>query len=230
MALIGSIETFNRKTDDWLLYIERLEFFFEANGITDESKKRASLIMVIGPETHKTLKSILAPNKPSETSYDEIIKALSTHFHPQRSQVLYRSNFYQCVKKPGDSVATYLSEQRALANDCEFGDTLNVMLRDRLVCGINDPVIHNRLLTEGNALTLEKAVTLAQALESVVKDSQDLSGVHPVHKITPSRPKPRRQAGNGHGTVPANKGTPCYRCGKAGHSQDSCRFKKETCY
>ena len=31
----------------------RLEFFFEANGITDESKKWASLITVIGPETHK---------------------------------------------------------------------------------------------------------------------------------------------------------------------------------
>ena len=148
-------------------------------------------------------------------------RALSTHFHPQRSQVLYRSKFYQCVKKPGDSVATYLSELRALTNDCEFGDTLNViMLRDRLVCGLNDPIIQKRLLTEGNALTLEKAVTLAQAMESAFKDSQDLSGVHPVHKITPSRPKPPRQAGNGHGTVPANKGT---RCGKAGHSPDSCR-------
>jgi hypothetical protein len=122
----------------------------------------------------------------------------------------------------------YLSELRTLANDCEFGDTLNVMLRDRLVCGLNDPAIQKRLLTEGNGLTLEKAVTIAQALESAVKDSQDLSGVHQaVHTVAPPRQR-RRQATNGHDSNP--KQTPCYRCGRAGHSPDSCRFKKETCH
>jgi hypothetical protein len=102
------------------------------------------------------------------------------------------------------------------------------MLRDRLVCGLNDPAIQKRLLTEGNGLTLEKAVTIAQALESAVKDSQDLSGVHQaVHTVAPPRQR-RRQATNGHDSNP--KQTPCYRCGRAGHSPDSCRFKKETCH
>lgn len=40
-----------------------------------------------------------------------------------------------------------------------------------------DSVIQKRLLAEGDDLTLDKALTLAQALESAVQDAQDLRGL-----------------------------------------------------
>ena len=36
------------------------------------------------------------------------------------------------------SVAVYVSELRALAQYCSFGETLEVMLQDIIVCGMND--------------------------------------------------------------------------------------------
>jgi len=42
------------------------------------------------------------------------------------------------------------------------------MLRDRLVCGINDPIIQCRLLAE-KALTFKTAMELSQGMESAVK-------------------------------------------------------------
>ena len=43
------------------------------------------------------------------------------------------------IRKSGKSVATYIAELKRLCEDCTFGEFLQEMLRDRMVCGINDP-------------------------------------------------------------------------------------------
>ena len=47
------------------------------------------------------------------------------------------------------------------------------MLRDRLVCGINNEAIQRRLLSESK-LTYEKALEMAQAMEAAMKNAQEL--------------------------------------------------------
>ena len=47
-----------------------------------------------------------------------------------------------------ESVAQYLAAMRALAEHCEFGDALEEHLRDRLVFGINNVQLGQRLLAE----------------------------------------------------------------------------------
>ena len=63
----------------------------------------------------------------------------------------------------------HLSELRALAQWCKFGDTLDDMLRDRLVCGVNEETIQRRLLAE-SGLTLKKALEIAQGLEAAARN------------------------------------------------------------
>ena len=46
------------------------------------------------------------------------------------------------------------------------------MIRDRLVCRINNEQIQKCLLSEGDKLTLAKAMMLAQATETANKDAQ----------------------------------------------------------
>ena len=48
------------------------------------------------------------------------------------------------------------------------------MLRDRIVCGINDPIIQRRLLSE-KALTFKSAMELAQGMESAAKNVRKLN-------------------------------------------------------
>ena len=61
---------------------------------------------------------------------------------------------------------------RHLAIDCGFGDSFNVMLRDRLICRINDPRIQRRLLSEAE-LDFDKALKTALAMEMVDRDSEE---------------------------------------------------------
>ena len=86
---------------------------------------------------------------------------------------MQRFKFNTRTRKVAESVATYVAELKSLGEHCEFGDKLNEMVRDRLVCGVNDIRIQNRLLRESK-LTYDKALELAQSVEVAAKNAADL--------------------------------------------------------
>ena len=65
------------------------------------------------------------------------------------------------------------------------------MIHDWVVCGINDDTIQKRLLAEGDTLTLAKALTLAQAHETAVKDATTLlpndASSQQIHRVQPGQ-------------------------------------------
>ena len=156
-AMLGKIEQFEATKEDWPQYVERLNYFFEANSITGATKKRAILLAVIGPASYKVLRSLVSPKKPGEVSYADLVKTLTGHFSPAPSEIVQRYKFNCRVRRPGESVAAFVAELRSIAEVCEFGDTLEVMLRDRIVCGINDSAIQKNLLAEPK-LTFQRAL------------------------------------------------------------------------
>jgi len=62
------------------------------------------------------------------------------------------------VRAEGETI-NYVTSLRAIARYCEYGDTLNMMLRDCLVCGINHQAIQRRLLAK-KKLTFDKALEI----------------------------------------------------------------------
>ena len=86
-----------------------------------------------------------------------------------------RFKFNSCNRKAGEPVAEYVVHLRQLAKDCDFRGILNDMLRDRLVCGINDEKIQLKLLAEKDTLTFENAMELALAMEAASKNVMDLA-------------------------------------------------------
>ena len=50
-AVHGSLAPFDFATEDWTEYIECLQFYFDANGISDAAKQRAVLLSCCGPST-----------------------------------------------------------------------------------------------------------------------------------------------------------------------------------
>ena len=55
------------------------------------------------------------------------------------SEIMQRFHFHSTARKSGEKVATYLAELRGTAEHFrQFGASLDDMLRDRLVMGIND--------------------------------------------------------------------------------------------
>ena len=79
-TLLGSIEQFNPKQDDWLEYVERLEQYFLANDIAE--KKQTELLTIIGPETYSLLRNLITPEKPETKPIKELIKLFNEHLNP----------------------------------------------------------------------------------------------------------------------------------------------------
>ena len=107
----------------------------------------------------------MSPSKPGEKSYVQLVEALPKHFKPT---LVERFMFHSRVRKVGDSIATFVSELRSLSEYCNFGATLDDMVRDHLVCGVNDNAIQKRLLAE-SSLTYQKAVELALSVETAAQ-------------------------------------------------------------
>ena len=64
---------------------------------------------------------------------DELLEALAKHYNPKPSEVMQRFRFNTRARREGESVADFVADLRHLAEFCNFGDTLEKMLRDRLV-------------------------------------------------------------------------------------------------
>ena len=76
---------------------------------------------------------------------------------------------------------------RKAAEHCSFGNSLNEMLHDRLVCGIANGAVQKRLLAEKEQ-TLDKAVSLGQAVEIAEKGAKDLQSSAASKSATNSDP------------------------------------------
>jgi len=146
-AYIGSVGEFREGKEEWSQYAERLDHFILVNGIKDDQKKDVFLA-VIGPQAYKLLKSLIVPAKPGDKGYTELVQTLAKHYEPAPSEIVRQYRFNTRVRRKEESVATYVSELRGLAQFRSFGDSLETMLRDRLVCGINDEAVQRRLLAE----------------------------------------------------------------------------------
>ena len=167
----------------------------------------------------------MAPTKPGDKAYSALVEVLAKYYKPTPSEIVERCKFHSRFRKTGESVATFVSEIRSLSEFCDFGDTLEVMIRDRLVCGISDDAIQKRLLTEPG-LTYAKSVEIAQSMETATQNVKELrakseqvnNSIHTrasqeVHKV--------------YGETGTKKNAPtCYRCGNSGHIDTSCRVSR----
>lgn len=175
MTMLGRIEEFDEcSSNSFEEYIERLECFFHANDIEDDAKKRSVLLSVCGAKTYSTLRSVLAPTQPSTVSYANIVAALKRHYSPAPSEIVQRFQFHNCKQKSNQSISNYIAELRRLSVHCAFGDQLDAMLRDRLVCGVVDEALQRRLLAEPT-LTFKEAEEKALAAETALLNASSTS-------------------------------------------------------
>ena len=74
--------------------------------------------------------------------------------------IVQRLKFNSCSRQQGESVSAFVARLRQLTEYCDLDHSLEAMLHDRLVCGINDTCIQQQLLQDHD-LTFETALKLS---------------------------------------------------------------------
>ncbi len=95
---IGHVGPFDINAS-WSNYQERFEFFFEANNVTNENKKRAILLAQLGAQAYEVLRSLLTPQTPKDFTYTEIAAKLQGHFNPTPNEIVERFNSKESKRK-----------------------------------------------------------------------------------------------------------------------------------
>ncbi|KAH7965753.1 hypothetical protein HPB49_010418 [Dermacentor silvarum] len=67
MPKYGSLDPLDSDSGPWREYLERMQQFFAANEVPG-AKKRVVFLSCCGSRTYSILRSLLAPNKPTETT------------------------------------------------------------------------------------------------------------------------------------------------------------------
>lgn len=253
-GLFGRVGEFNVARETFSAYVERMEMFFTANNIvtiTGEgsaatnlvvaNRKRAIFLTEVGPEVYTTLSNLLAPTKPEDVSFTNIVEVLEKHYNPKPLEIAQSFHFGTRNQKSEESVSDYVLALKRLAVHCNYGEFLNRALRDRFVCGLNNPKIQNKLLNTDD-LTFEKACSIAKTMEMADRNTQEF---HPsrsetvqVNKLTEQGSKNTekknterlscpRCGGNHSGQSCKFKSAKCYKCSKIGHLASVCRSKDE---
>jgi len=244
---IGHMDPFDDSSETFELYIERFEMFIVANGITEDDKKKATFLSLIGPKTYGLLRSLTTPDKPKDKTFEALTQLLKNHLSPPPLEIAETYRFHQRNQLHGETVNEYIAKLKSLSEHCNFhANYRSRVLRDRFVCGMSSDNTRRKLLSEAD-LTLDRALELARSMEQADKDLQSMTikshggaPTIPVSSLTTdtktqlapvasldSTRRPCRSCGS---SLHLRKNCPhlqseCYGCGLKGHLQSVCERK-----
>ncbi|XP_048577104.1 uncharacterized protein K02A2.6-like [Nematostella vectensis] len=231
--------------DKWKRFVLAWKNYSLATGLNEkvEAVQVATLLTVIGEEAREVYSTFTLTEGETD-KIEPVIKKFAEYCQPRKNVPFERFRFNQRMQEPGESYEHYRTALRKLAESCEF-DTItpDEILRDRLLFGIHDTKVRERLLRESK-LTLAKTDEICRAAESmlaqmkIVKDTSE-TDVNAVSKFESKKPNiknyRRKQRGQGkqcdncgyqhmanQESCPA-RGKDCRKCGAKNHFANRCK-------
>ncbi|XP_052741791.1 uncharacterized protein LOC128199740 [Bicyclus anynana] len=146
--------------EKWIKWKRSYEIYSKACEISNKSVEiQANILLhVVGEQCREVLDRW--PEKCTTVEY--IWKKLDEQFQTKKNLTVERHKFFIRDQRDNESIEQYVFELSKLAQNCEFRDLQEELIKDRLVCGVTSAAIRERLLREDD-LTLKKALDICRA-------------------------------------------------------------------
>ena len=151
-----------RNPDDWSRWRQRFQQFREASGLSAEAatKQISTFLYCLGEEAESVLASTNATDA-DRRDFDCIIAKFDAYFQVRKNVIYERARFNRRNQQSGETAEQYIMALYALAKNCDYGGMTDEMIRDRLVIGIRDSALSEKLQMDAT-LTLEHPSRLGQ--------------------------------------------------------------------
>ena len=166
--------------------------------------------------------------------YDVVLKKFEDHCTPRRNEVFERYKFFTTSQQEGQTVDNYITKLKTLAAACEFGDQEDSLIRDRVVLGIREDGLQERLLREKD-LTLQKAIEFVRAAETTKEQFRSMKGlpnsvdiIKTASKNNKNYDNHRNQVKNKNYKKEDKNSYDCKKCGK-NHRRAECPAYGKQC-
>ena len=156
-------EEFSFKAEHWEQYFTR---FTRYAAVTELDKREAgyqisTLLYIMGPKSEELIKSLNLSDDDMK-SYKAVTDKITKFYLPRHNVVFCRANFNRRMQKQGEPVESFISELHALADKCNYGELKEELIRDKIVIGILDKKLSEKL-------QLNEELTLQKAIDTVVQ-------------------------------------------------------------
>lgn len=211
--------------NNWFRRWQRYRNITEMN-LRSEEMQINTLLYAMGRESEDVLAALKLTDEQSK-SYDAIAAAFEKHFVPRTNVIYERAKFNQRRQEAHETVENFVADLHRMAERCQFGTLREEMIRDRLVVGLSDRLLSEKLQLNPD-LTLDIAVTTARNTEAIKQQQKDLRSLENenVDEVRTSTTGSRHRKGR----TPAQNHKPCKWCGKLqGHARTMCPASKTQC-
>ncbi len=169
-------EPFNfSKPQEWEKWIWRFERFRLASNLHVSSQaNQVNTFRVFNTKTPFVLRGQPLSN-PQHQEYETVKETFNRFFMPKKNVIYERARFNQRVQQTNEPVDNFITALYALAENCNYGALHDQLLRDRLLVGLRDRTLSERMQLDRDR-TLEKTINMARQSEVIKKQQTDLRG------------------------------------------------------
>lgn len=226
------------------------EFFKEAWSVyyvaselnlASEEIQVANLKAVLGGDAFKLYVSLDKTGVDVSTC-EAVLKFLEETWKPRKSKMVSRAEFNTCFQHKEEPFSQYLVRLKQIITDCQYGNMKDELLCDRIVVGIVDQALREKLLEKEDELNLANCLKVCKAQEASINYSsiinQTTQRVKDNEVMQVWAQKPREKFKNKENTSLSCKfclgkhefkkelcpawGKKCRKCKKIGHFELAC--------
>ncbi|UYV85108.1 K02A2.6-like [Cordylochernes scorpioides] len=237
-ARIQPPEIFDFSTpNEWPKWRKRFERYLVVSGMKkkEEADKIDLFMYLMGDRADDIFRTFKFEKEEEATKLDSVLKAFDSHFCVRKNIIYERAKFNSRIQEDREPVDEFITSLYKLADSCEFEGLHEQLIRDRIVVGVRDKALSERMQLDSE-LTLEKAVKMVRQQEAVRQQQVDLQRPSTSQKVSQvnfnskkQSPKQQQQPSRKK-EKSAKTRSRCPKCGGFTHREgQACRAEGQRC-
>ncbi|UYV67682.1 K02A2.6-like [Cordylochernes scorpioides] len=189
-------ETFDFSTpNEWPKWRKRFERYLVVSGMKkkEEADKIDLFMYLMGDRADDIFRTFKFEKEEEATKFDSVLKAFGSHFCVRKNIIYERAKFNSRIQEDREPVDEFITSLYKLADSCEFEGLHEQLIRDRIVVGVRDKALSERMQLDSE-LTLEKAVKLVRQQEAVRQQQDDLQRPSTSQKVNQVKFNSKKQS------------------------------------
>ncbi|XP_059804898.1 uncharacterized protein LOC132380195 [Hypanus sabinus] len=156
------------------IFKQQFELYLSAINYEEKSEKAKAVLLlhIIGNDTVEVYNNFVFEDGDN-FNLKLIMDRFKVFCIPKCNLTYEQYKFFTCAQRAAETIDQYVTGLRKRSRTCEFGLFTNSLIKDRLVCGIRDNALRERLLRKQD-LNFEKALVLCKASEAVSLQAVEL--------------------------------------------------------
>ncbi|UYV71534.1 K02A2.6-like, partial [Cordylochernes scorpioides] len=182
---LGCTETFDFSTpNEWPKWRKRFERYLVVSGMKkkEEADKIDLFMYLMGDRADDIFRTFKFEKEEEATKIDSVLKAFDSHFCVRKNIIYERAKFNSRIQEDREPVDEFITSLYKLADSCEFEGLHDQLIRDRIVVGVRDKALSERMQLDSE-LTLEKAMKMVRQQEAVRQQQVDLQRPSTSQKV-----------------------------------------------